>query len=97
MSPTIQLTTETVEVTKEVNDVGLAIEGVMGATAQALKDGWQPGEDIPAIMLEAYQKVPEAIKNLNLAKGEFRGEPIKAGMGALIPVARGMDALILKD
>lgn len=53
---------KSIEVSKEADELVQALVGLAGATKQALADGFQPGQDIPAIVLEAYQKLPVALQ-----------------------------------
>ena len=86
------------EGTKELHELGLALKSIMVATQQALKDGWQPGTDIPAIVASSFVALPTAIDGLNKAKDEVKGRPVPAITGVVVPVLEGVDALLeLKD
>ena len=92
----IQLETRSTPVTKEMLEVGEGLRGVMDAVEKATKDGWQPGTDLPVIIVEALPKLSAAIDNVKQASIEFKHEPAKAVMGALIPIAEGLDNLIVQ-
>ena len=51
-----------VEVAKESYELGHAVVGLVNATKLALDDGWQAGQDLPAIGLAAYEHMVEGMK-----------------------------------
>jgi hypothetical protein len=83
--------------TKELNEVGEALKGIMTATKAALKDGWQPGTDLPLIVTSAFASLPKAIEGLSQVGQEVKDFPVQAVMGALVPVAEGVGELISGD
>lgn len=62
----------TVEVSKETHELAIALVGIAAATKKALADGFQPGQDIPAIVTEAWAKLPEAIQGMDQVDDEFK-------------------------
>lgn len=64
--------TETVEVSKELNDVRKALVKVVKSSKEAVADGFQAGQDIPAIAMASYQELLEALKGLNDVPAEFK-------------------------
>lgn len=82
---------------KETHEIGVAVKGVIAAYKQAVADGWQAGTDIPAILMASYGKLTDAIDGANKIGDEFKGEPVKAAMGMLVPLAQGVELLIEKD
>lgn len=84
------------EGTKEVHEIGLAFKKVMMSYKQAVTDGWQAGQDIPAILMASYQDLAKAFENAEQSGAEFDKAPIKAAMGALIPFAEGLEVLMEK-
>ena len=83
--------------TKELNELGQALKTLITKTQEALKDGFQAGEDIPAILMGSYQDLTKAIQAIEKVGGEIKAEPVKAIMGALIPVSEGVEGLLSKD
>lgn len=83
-----------IEVTKETHEIGVAVKNVMSNFIEAKKDGWQPGTDIPAVLMGSYQDLLTAIDGADKVGGEFKGEPMKAAMGALLPLAEGVELLM---
>lgn len=79
---------------KEITEVGDAIKSILEATALALKDGWQPGQDLPAILSAAFTGMVVAVGGIQNIPEEFKGQPLMASLGALIPIAQGIDSLI---
>lgn len=80
--------------TKELNDVGNALKKVQESVAQALKDGWQPGEDLPIIIMQAIPALGTAIDGLGKAGAEVQAYPVAAILGTLVPVAEGVQSLL---
>jgi hypothetical protein len=85
-----------VVVTKEVHEIGVAVKGVISAYKEATKDGFQAGQDIPAVLMASYSKLTEAIEGADKVGGELKEEPVKAAMGALIPLSEGVELLMEK-
>lgn len=83
-----------IEGTKEINEVGVAVKVLIQNTMAALKDGWQPGQDIPSVMLGSYQSLAKAIDGLSEAGKEVEAAPIDAIMGAMAPIAEGIEIVL---
>jgi hypothetical protein len=83
---------------KEVTEVGIALSSILKAVSLSLKDGFQPGQDIPAIVMSAIASLGNAIEGIENLPEEFKSSPVMATMGILAPVSEGVEALInLKD
>jgi len=93
---TVELVNITTKGTKEIHEVGLCFKAVMTETKKALADGWQPGTDMPAILVGSIGSLTTAIAGANGIVDEGKEEPVKATMGALIPIAEGIDELVVK-
>lgn len=69
---------ETVDVTlkcaKETYELGKGLEGVLLAVQKALKDGWQPGTDLPAIAIESLQALGPAVQGVEKIADELKGD-----------------------
>jgi len=61
-----------VEVEKEVYDLLSAVAKFVAAAKQSLKDGFQAGSDIPAIVLAAYQDLLPAVQLIGQVPGDFQ-------------------------
>lgn len=92
----MQLVKIETEVTKEVHEIGLAVKKIIAAYKEATKDGFQAGADVPAILMASYQDLITAISDAEKSSGEFDAEPVKAAMGALIPLSEGVEMLMEK-
>lgn len=86
-----------VEVSKEVNEIGEAIKTIVESYKLAVADGFQAGTDIPAVLMASYQKLIAAIEGMDQADDEFKADPIKAAMGALIPLSEAVAILSKKE
>ncbi len=85
------------EVTKEVHEIGLAVKGVVEAYKIAVADGFQAGQDIPTILMASYSNLTLAIEGADQAAAEFKADPIKASLGALIPLSEAVVILSRKE
>ena len=88
--------TRETEVTPEVNDIGEAFKELCVQYKEAKKDGWQPGKDIPQILLGSMNKLMVAFDGADKSTEEAKLEPFKAGLGAIIPIVEGIDLLRAK-
>lgn len=83
-----------VELSKETYEVGEAIAAVVKATGKALEDGWQPGQDIPAIVTSPISKLGSAISGVQKVPAEFAEKPVNSGMAIAYPIAEAVQVLI---
>lgn len=79
---------------KETMEVGEALAETLNATAKALEDGWQPGTDIPAIVIAPIGKLGQALDGMKNIPEEFSVKPVLATMGIVGPVADAGQNLI---
>lgn len=86
-----------VEVTKEVHELGLAFKKIISAYSSAKADGWDTLQDLPAVVLAAIPDLMTALQGIEKSGDEFKAAPIKAALGALVPIAEGVELLIKKD
>jgi hypothetical protein len=93
---TVELVDINTKGTKETNEIGLALKDIVVATSKALEDGFQPGQDLPTILLTAVTKLSVAIEGYEKVPAEFKEETVKALMGALIPISEGIESLLHK-
>lgn len=91
---TVELREVKTQVAAATNDVGLALKEVISSTSKALEDGFQAGQDIPAVVMASYQKLAIAMESFKNVSPAFKGEPVKASLGALIPVAEALDEVV---
>jgi hypothetical protein len=83
----------TFEAPKEVHEVGLCIEALLVSIANH-KEGGISATEIPAIISESLMGLIAAINGVAAIPAEFKEAPVDAVVGALLPVARGVQALL---
>lgn len=75
-----------VQVEKEMHELMQALHGIVKATKQALADGFQPGMDIPQVVMAAVGVLPAAIQGLDSLPANAKANPVAfmnaAGLGA---------------
>lgn len=86
-----------VEVTKEVHELGLAFKKIIVAYHAAKADGWDTLQDLPAVVLAAIPDLMAGLQGIEKSGAEFKEAPIKAALGALVPIAEGIELLVKKD
>lgn len=85
------------EAPKETHELGLAIAKLMKNYKAAVADGFQVGQDIPAILMGSFNEVMAGIDGVDKVGAEFKADPVNAAMGALVPLADGISELVKKD
>lgn len=60
-----------VPVAKEAYELGLGISDFVQAVKTAVADGWQPGQDIPAILVAAFEKLVPAVQGADQIPSEM--------------------------
>jgi hypothetical protein len=74
-----------IELPKEMGELGMALEKMVKASKQALADGFQAGQDIPAIAVSAFGELTQALGGLQNVSAEAKADPGKiAVVGALV-------------
>lgn len=58
---------------KETYELVEGIGEFVGAVKAALADGWQPGSDIPVIMMAAIEKLGPAVQGADQIDDELKG------------------------
>ena len=81
------------EVPKEIYEVGEAIGALLESIAAHKEGGIQAGE-IPAIISESLLGLIAALNGASEIPAEVKEAPVEAIMGALIPVAKGVQKLL---
>lgn len=71
-----------VEVSEKAHELFEALNEITKTTKVALKDGWQPGQDIPVILLSSVAKFAAIVGGIQAA-----GDEIKEDLGAFIAAA----------
>jgi len=73
---------KTIQVPKEADEIFEALVEIVKATKTALADGFQPGQDVPAVVAAAWTKLPAAMQGIEQVPGE-----VVAHRGALVKSA----------
>ena len=68
--------TVSVEVSKEAYEFGVGLVNIGKSIKTALADGWQPGQDLPVIVLTAVAELPKMIEGMEDIEDEFKASPI---------------------
>jgi hypothetical protein len=76
-----------VEVSKEMYELGMGLAGVVDAVKQATADGWQPGQDLPAIVVAAIAILPPALQGVDQIKGELSEDKGAFISAVALPIA----------
>jgi hypothetical protein len=80
----MQYVDKQVKVAKEFYEVFSAAGSVIEIYKQAIKDGWQPGVDIPSIVLGAMPALGVALQGLDQVPAEFKTDMSAALMAGAI-------------
>lgn len=63
------------EVSKEAYELSQGLVRLVGAVRKSLADGWQTGEDLPAIVAAAMSEVGRMVEGITLLDDEFAEDP----------------------
>lgn len=85
-----------VEVSKEAHELGEAIAKLVIATKEALKDGFQVGQDVPAVVMTAFAELPKAIEGLDKLDDEAKAALKPFIMALTLPVMDAVESLLKK-
>lgn len=83
------------EVCEASNKIGTALKTICVNTKKALADGWQPGQDIPVILVGSMTDLLAAVAVANQL-GEDAKDPLEMAFGILIPLKEGAQELLKK-
>jgi len=86
-----------VKVTKEAYEIGEGLKGIAAAITKAVADGWQPGTDLPAIIVESISAIIPAIEGYDKLPEEFKADLAAAVKGIALPVSEIPFMFIKKD
>lgn len=75
----IQTVSVSVEIPKETHELAQGIVKMVKAAREALKDGFQPTQDVPVLLMESVKELPAAVGGLDKL-----GAEAKADKGKLI-------------
>lgn len=63
-----------VTVSAPAYDLGQGVRAFLTATRKALADGWQPGSDIPAVLVAVYADLIPQIQNVSAAVADAKSD-----------------------
>jgi hypothetical protein len=84
-----------VEVMKEADELVQALVSIVKAVKTALKDGFQPGADLPAIIVSAVASLPSALEGVQKLPEEAKADPV-AFTQAFVLGGGEITAIVLK-
>lgn len=87
----------TVELPKEAYELGQGVVGIMLAVKDALADGWQPGIDVPVIIVKSLDSLVPALQGVDKLGDEAKENPARFGKALGMSVADGAEAILKKD
>lgn len=82
------------EVPKEMYEVGEGVKTILVAIANAIKDGWQPAQDIPPILASSFSALMLAVEGCTNIPEEIEAMPVTAIKGAVLPITDGIEEMI---
>lgn len=85
----------TLECAKDAREVVVAIENMVQVTAAVLADGFQPGADLPVIVMSAVGELAKAIDGYQNIVPGF-SEDLPASLNALAPLPGKIAAALVK-
>lgn len=85
-----------VEVRSAIYNVGAAFESLLKNYKIAAADGFQAGQDLPAILLGSMQDLMRAVGTADQVDDNFRDDIGQSINGALIPIISGLSLLFKK-
>jgi hypothetical protein len=85
-----------VEVPAAVEKFSAELSNFVMAVEKALSDGWQPGQDIPAIISSSIQDLVPAISDLKGAGDDLKAAPYASAKAMSIHMTDMVEALIEK-
>jgi hypothetical protein len=84
------------EVSSASYAVGHALEGVVDSIKTALADGWQPGQDLPAIVIGSVSALAPAVGQITSLPESAKEDPEAFTDGLYIPIKRAVFKLVKK-
>lgn len=89
--------TLSVEVPKEAHELAQALVNVVKASKSALKDGFQAGQDLPAILVAAVAQLPVALDGVQKLPEEAKVDPVAFSQAFVLAAAEIVAELLKKE
>jgi len=85
-----------VPVSKAAHEVASLLSSLVVETKKALDDGFQPGSDLPVVVLALVTKLPAAVADFSQLGPEFKQDPEQFLNAFLIEASKIVGALVKK-
>lgn len=82
------------EVAKETYEIGQAVSALLKNAKEALKDGFQPGQDLPEIITKSLNDLFVGISGIEKISGEAKEDIEKFIDGVYAGIKPGVIALV---
>ena len=86
--------TKSVEVSKELSELGDGLAGMVGAVRAALADGWDTSSDVPVIVTAALAHLAPAVSGLDKLDDEWKEDRGAFMAAAGLALAKVVDAAV---
>lgn len=73
----MELVKKEIELPKEVAELMEGLVKIIEASKLALEDGFQPGLDLPAVLVASVSELPKMVGGLDQLDDEFKAHPDK--------------------
>jgi hypothetical protein len=84
-------------VSKESNDIGVALKTIVIEAKKATADGFQAGTDISQIAIASFQSLMNAMTGMEKLPEEFKKNTPAAVMGMVLPLVDILTAFLVHD
>ena len=78
--------TVSVEVSKESHELATGVSNIVSVVRQCLADGWQPGTDVPTVVLAVIHELGTAMQGVDKIAAEWQEDRGATVLAALLPV-----------
>ena len=86
-----------VELPKEIHELSVGLSKFVGSVREALKDGFQMGQDIPPILTSALADLVPAIEGMDQVDDEFKEDPAGVIKAVSLSVSDIVGGFLKKD
>lgn len=82
-----------IDVSKEANDIGVAIAKILITANSALEDGFQAGTDIPTVLMGSFKELTDAFEGSEKVISEFKNSPLESASGLVMPILEAVQSI----
>jgi hypothetical protein len=90
----VKLIDKTVKVPEVLDDFGNGLVAVIDTIDEQLENGWQPTDDVPAILTSLVKDLSSKLANLKAMAAEVKGAPIAAVRSIGITVTDAVEKVL---